>query len=103
MIGGTQDNGTANRVASDPWPQILSGDGGFSAYDFSAPTRRYVTYVYLTVYRISGGTSDISCPWGSDPAEFIAPLIMDPNNSHTLLGGTNRVWRTTNADTTASL
>jgi photosystem II stability/assembly factor-like uncharacterized protein len=102
VIGGTQDNGTVQRGGSDPWPQILSGDGGFSAYDFANPNRRYITYVYLAVYRQFNGTTQISGPWGSDPKNFIAPLVMDPNNSNTLLGGTNRVWRTTNASTTAS-
>jgi photosystem II stability/assembly factor-like uncharacterized protein len=104
VIGGTQDNGSAEKqTAGVPWPQILSGDGGFAAYDFTTPTRRYTTYVYLNVYRIAGSaTDDITGPWGSDPANFIAPLVMDPNNSHTLLGGTNRVWRTTNADTSAT-
>ncbi len=104
VIGGTQDNGTAARdLGTDAWPQILSGDGGFCCYDRTTPTRRYVTYVYLAVYRISGGTTNISGPWSSDTVNFIAPLVMDPNVSTTLLGGTNRVWRTTNASNTAAL
>lgn len=103
VIGGTQDNGTAEKQTSGvPWPQILSGDGGFAAYDFTTPTRRYTTYVYLNVYRVISSATDITGPWGSDPANFIAPLAMDPNNSRTLLGGTNRIWRTTNADSTAT-
>jgi photosystem II stability/assembly factor-like uncharacterized protein len=98
VIGGTQDNGTINRTGSDPWPQILSGDGGFACYDFTNPSRRYITYVNLDVFRQFGGTTDISGPWSGDPRQFIAPLVMDPGNAHTLIGGTNRVWRTTNAD-----
>jgi photosystem II stability/assembly factor-like uncharacterized protein len=98
VIGGTQDNGTVNRTSSDPWPQILSGDGGFSAYDFTNTSRRYVTYVNLTVYRQFSGTTEISGPWGGEPREFIAPLVMDPGNARRLLGGTNRIWQTTNAD-----
>jgi photosystem II stability/assembly factor-like uncharacterized protein len=101
MIGGTQDNGTIQRTTSNAWPQIFSGDGGYAAYDASNPARRYVTYVYLSVYRqFAGNTTEISGPWGNDPRNFISPLIMDPNSPQTLLGGTNRVWRTTNADST---
>ncbi|HUU82913.1 MAG TPA: hypothetical protein VM243_05350 [Phycisphaerae bacterium] len=106
MMTGTQDNGTIGRDADVlQWPQILGGDGGFLAYDFLYPTRRYVTYVYLSVYRFVGtSSSNISGPWGSDddPVNFIAPLVMDPNDRYTLLGGTNRVWRTNNAHTSAS-
>ena len=105
VIGGTQDNGTVERMIDDPdWPQILAGDGGFAAYDFNDPdVRQYVTYVYLSVYRLeNGGATYISGPWGGDPKNFIAPLVMDPNDARTLLGGTNRIWRTHNADTDAT-
>ena len=102
---GTQDNGTIGRTTDmDAWPQLLAGDGGFLAYDPTNPQRRYATYVRLTVYRIEGpSVSDITGPWdgADDPVAFIAPLVMDPNDSHTLLGGTNRVWRTNNAHTGA--
>lgn len=99
LLGGTQDNGTVGRETSAlAWPQVVAGDGGFAAYDFASPTRMYTTYVYLQVFRITPTSfTDITGPWGSDPADFIAPLVMDPANPQTLLGGTNRIWRTTNA------
>ena len=99
VMGGTQDNGTVARdLGTEDWPQILSGDGGYLAYDFNSPTRRYVTYVGLDTYRLDGATiTDITGPWSGDSRNFIAPLVMDPNNATTLLGGTNRVWRTTDA------
>jgi photosystem II stability/assembly factor-like uncharacterized protein len=104
MMTGTQDNGTVARdTGMDEWPQIVAGDGGYLAYDFTDPDTRYTTYVYLTVFRLVGGSIfDITGPWGSDPANFIAPLVMDPNDSSTLLGGTHRIWRTQNADGAAS-
>lgn len=103
VMTGTQDNGTISRFMDVfGWPQILSGDGGFLAYDQSDPTRVYVTYVYLSVYRIdNNGFAGISGPWDNDSRNFIAPLVMDPSDSDTLLGGTNRVWRTHNASTSA--
>ncbi|XVJ57929.1 MAG: hypothetical protein HEQ23_00455 [Tepidisphaera sp.] len=102
MLGGTQDNGTPERVSdSSTWPQLQSGDGGFSAYDYSGTTRRYTTYVYLTLYRWNSGSSrDISGDWGSDPTNWISPVVVDPTTPTTLVAGTNRVWRTTNASAT---
>ncbi|RMF83258.1 MAG: hypothetical protein D6744_04980, partial [Planctomycetota bacterium] len=100
VMGGTQDNGTVGREMDiEQWPQLISGDGGFLAYDHADPTRIYTTYVYLSVYRRdSSGWDNISGPWSSDPRNFIAPLVMDPQDSRTLLGGTDRVWRTQDAD-----
>ncbi|MEM1203814.1 MAG: hypothetical protein AAGN66_11345 [Acidobacteriota bacterium] len=102
LIGGTQDNGTVARdVDTEDWPQILAGDGGFSAWDFDDPNTRYGTYVRLTTYRLVGSSViNISGPWGGDSRNFIAPLVMDPNDAHTLLGGTSRIWRNTTANTT---
>ncbi len=99
IMGGTQDNGTVERRKdAEHWPQLVAGDGGFSAYDFENPNIQYSTYVNLSVQRfINGVFSNITGPWDDDPVNFIAPLVMDPNDSHTLLGGTNRVWRTHNA------
>ncbi|MFQ5805223.1 MAG: WD40/YVTN/BNR-like repeat-containing protein [Phycisphaerae bacterium] len=103
LMTGTQDNGTIGRNADVlEWPQIIGGDGGYLAYDRADPSRKYTTYVYLTVFRIEDdGWANISGPWGDDPRNFIAPLVMDPGNPRALVGGTNRVWRTTNADTDA--
>ncbi|UCD75323.1 MAG: hypothetical protein JSV91_00090 [Phycisphaerales bacterium] len=104
ILGGTQDNGSIERVDdNEDWPQVIGGDGGFLAYDFEDPNIKYTTYVFLSVQRwIYGNYSNISGSWGNDPKNFIAPLVMDPNDSHTLLGGTNRVWRTLNAHTYAN-
>jgi hypothetical protein len=58
--------------------------------------------VYLTVFRIRGNDfTEITGPWSDDPRNFIAPLVMSPSDPRTLYGGTDRVWRTTNADTNA--
>ncbi|MCW5768685.1 MAG: hypothetical protein KIT19_08365 [Phycisphaeraceae bacterium] len=102
MLGGTQDNGTPERVsASTEWPQLQAGDGGFSAFDYSSSTRRYTTYVYLSIYRWTNSSSrNITGPWGSDSTNWISPLVIDPVTPSTLYAGTNRVWRTTNATVT---
>jgi len=100
MLGGSQDNGTPERTgASTTWAQLQIGDGGFSVIDASTTTRRYTTYVYLEITRWTGGVQAniTSAAWGGDPTDFISPLVGDPNSTTTLLGGTNRIWRTTNA------
>ncbi len=102
-LGGTQDNGTPERSSSSTsWAQLQVGDGGYSVFDPSTTTnRRSTTYVYLDIPRWPNSSSK-GTPggWGSAPANFIAPLVGDPNSGSTLLGGTNRIWRTTNATAT---
>ncbi len=100
-MGGTQDNGTPERTGnSNTWPQLQVGDGGYSVFDFSNTTRRYTTYVNLSITRWNNNSgAGITGPWGSDPVNWIAPLVGDPNVSTTLVAGTNRVWRTANAST----
>ncbi len=102
FMGGSQDNGTPERQgASFSWPELQVGDGGYSVFDFSNTSRRYTTYVYLAITRWNNSTGkEITGPWSSDPVNWIAPLVGDPNASSTLLAGTNRVWRTTNATVT---
>ncbi|MBX3383116.1 MAG: hypothetical protein KF864_06365 [Phycisphaeraceae bacterium] len=99
ILAGTQDNGTPERTSeSFTWPQLQTGDGGYSVFDFTNFTRRYTTYVYLAIYRWNNtNSSNITGPWSGDRVAWIAPLVGDPNSSTTLYGGTQRIWRTTNA------
>jgi photosystem II stability/assembly factor-like uncharacterized protein len=99
ILAGTQDNGTPERSANQlNWPNLQTGDGGFSAYDWTNTTRRYTTYVYLTLYRWENDRErDISGPWNFDAVNFIAPFVLDPNAPATVVAGTERVWRTTNS------
>lgn len=99
VLGGTQDNGSIERVADTvAWEQVIGGDGGFLAYDPGDAAVKYTTYVYLSIQRwIDGDFSNISGPWGSDAREFIAPMAISPIDGDTLFGGTERLWRTENA------
>jgi photosystem II stability/assembly factor-like uncharacterized protein len=100
ILGGTQDNGTVGReVDSFDWPQVTSGDGGFSAYAHDTPNIKYTTYVYLTVYRVVDGVAtNITGPWAEDERNFIAPIAMDPNDQKVLYAGSQILWRTTDAE-----
>ena len=122
ITGGTQDNGTQefNKLTgSEAWRMTTSGDGGFSAAD---DTYWYGEYIYLQ--GLCRATWDGSCTningsrnvydagtgwttvWKGAPyeisdaknktANFIAPFILDPNNTSTMIAGGRSVWRTAN-------
>lgn len=121
IIGGAQDNGTLRfRPAdgSEKWSEMFGGDGGWCAADLNDPKYFYGEYVYLNIHRSKdgGASSDYisgqfwnGAQWAWKPipyritdamnqkALFIAPFVLDPNNSNCLLGGGLSLWRTNNA------
>lgn len=106
--GGTQDNGTLKSSGSLSWNEILGGDGGATEVDFANPNNIYMEYVNFAFFKSTNGGSTFfkamnGIPTGpgfydgtTDRTLFITPFSMDPNNSNTIVGGTYRVWRTTN-------
>jgi len=104
-VGGTQDNGTEMTTnASTLVNYIFGGDGGFTAIDHTNPQNIYGEYVDLYVFAYHNGTSNYIYNGIGDSggnANFIAPLILDPNNANTLLAGGASLWRTTNASAPA--
>lgn len=105
LVAGTQDNGSLQFQGAQAWPQVIGGDGGPVAVEWSNPSRYFTTYVRMSpVYRwlrplTSQGT--VTGPWSGDRASWAnGPLIVDPNLPTTLLAGTHRVWQTTNSATT---
>jgi len=121
IIGGAQDNGTLRFTptgGSENWSEMFGGDGGWCAADANDPKYFYGEYVYLNIHRSSdgGASSDYisgqfwdghSWTWKPIPyritdamnqkALFIAPFVLDPNNSNCLMGGGFSLWRTNNA------
>jgi hypothetical protein len=114
VIGGTQDNGTL-RFTGDPedWKEMFHSDGGFVAIDQTDSSYVYGERQNLQVVRSSDGGltakfifSGIgdTCPEPEPPppatctprTNFIAPLVLDPSNPHTLLAGGEQLWRTQN-------
>lgn len=106
IVAGAQDNGTIRftpppSVGSNSWTTMYGGDGGYCAADPADPNFFYGEYVYLQIHRstnagasssyITNGLGDA----GSN-ANFIAPFILDPNNSNTMLAGGSRLWRSVN-------
>ncbi|HLQ38956.1 MAG TPA: hypothetical protein VK348_14195, partial [Planctomycetota bacterium] len=103
ITGGTQDNGhlTLQNGAANA-SLTFGGDGGFAAIDWLNANYLYGEYVDAQVHRstdagasanyIYSGIADA----GSN-ANFIAPLILDPNDPTRLLVGGRSLWRTSNA------
>ncbi len=103
IIGGAQDIGTLAYTGSTNWGIGKGGDGGYCAAD---PLDQvfYGEYVYLTIYRSLVGSAfvygDIYFGIGdannAATANFIAPFILDPNDSDTMLAGGLSLWRSNN-------
>ncbi len=111
----------------DDWVEILGGDGGYCAADQTDPNFFYEEYVFLEIHRNDNGAIDDSDWWQkyisgkffnaatrrwdtkpvpfnipdviNQDALFIAPFVLDPNNSDRLLGGGAELWRTNDAKT----
>ncbi|HXU36442.1 MAG TPA: hypothetical protein VN937_08770 [Blastocatellia bacterium] len=121
IIGGAQDNGTLRfrpLDGSEKWSEMFGGDGGCCAADPADQKIFYGEYVYLNIHRSTdgGASSDYisgqfwnGSQWTWKPvpyritdamnqkALFIAPFVLDPNNSSRILGGGISLWRTNNA------
>lgn len=109
IIGGTQDNDHVRYKPSGAWSgsgnwyQAETGDGGRAAIDFSNTNNQYSEYTNLVIEKSTdggntnaGATSGLTDA-GTDNALFIAPFVMDPNNSARLIAGGASIWRTTNS------
>jgi photosystem II stability/assembly factor-like uncharacterized protein len=103
ILGGTQDNGSAEYAGGDAWPQVAGGDGGPCGYEWDSPNIFYTSYVFLSpLYKWDLGSylGDVSGAWTSagDRADWCnGPLVMDPNQADQILAGTYRVWRSPNS------
>jgi len=118
IVGGTQDNGTllyTTAGGTEGWTTMFGGDGGWSAADATDPNYFYGEYIYGQVHRSDNGGVYSEDIWGdywdgsmwvykSAPyiitdalnqyANFIAPVILDPNNANRLFVGGESLWRT---------
>ena len=109
------------------WTEMFGGDGGMCAADPNDPNLFYGEYIALNIHRsrdggataefISGqwynpnkfGPNRGGPDWKSAPylipdaksqqANFIAPFVLDPNNSNRILAGGESLWRTDDAKT----
>lgn len=122
IIGGAQDNGTLlynPDTGTEGWAAVFGGDGGFSAIDPADPNYTYGEYIYGQINRSTTG-SGMEYIWGKywngsiwtyksapyiieearySEGNFIAPFILDPNDSNRLYMGLNSLWRSNDVKT----
>ncbi len=102
IYGGTQDNGSQMLdVNSDVAVVPFGGDGGFCAIDPADQNYLYGEYITLQIHRSNNGGASAGyitnglADAGTN-ANFIAPFVLDPNNTSRMLGGGRSLWRTNN-------
>jgi hypothetical protein len=101
LVGGVQDNGVLFSDGLPLWEALLSGDGGFTAFDPSGTLFLEAQWnaggAGPAIGRISGASyQDVNAGIdATDRADNIPPLVMHPTQSQTLYFGTQRLYRTT--------
>lgn len=104
--GGLQDNGEAYAPDAVSWSETAGGDGGFSATDWTNGEIAYEEYVYGAIARSNtGGASNWTCiqNFGNcsgcggcvpdNQTAFIAPIVLDANNSSIVYTGSKFVYQ----------
>ncbi|NJD92258.1 MAG: hypothetical protein FIA91_12240, partial [Geobacter sp.] len=111
IVGGSQDNGMLyNGGPGTDWKMFQGGDGGFGAVDATNDNYLYGEYVYLQIGRSTDrganytyinktGSNQLTDSGSSSGANFIAPFILDPNDSNRLLAGGLSLWQNVAART----
>ncbi|MGH9943685.1 MAG: WD40/YVTN/BNR-like repeat-containing protein, partial [Pyrinomonadaceae bacterium] len=109
IIGGTQDNGTQRFTGNaEGWTSTNGADGGYCAADPTDANFFFGESQNLGVFRstnggqsagaINAGIGDAVCPAGTTcRTNFIAPLVLDPNDPNILLAGGWSLWRSQDA------
>ena len=102
-MAGAQDNGM-QRWDGTGWTIQFTGDGSYGAIDASNPTKNwYGSWQNLNIRRtLNGGAAWLVATngltdAGTGASPFVAPFVMCPNNTRTLIAGSNNVWRTDDA------
>jgi hypothetical protein len=116
ISGGTQDNGTL-LLSQGTWRTWGGGDGSSTAVDPANDEVLFGSIYYLGIFRstrggsgatfICNGILDAYAPESggerfcgtntTQKSNFIAPFILDPNNSNRILAGGTSLWVTDNA------
>jgi hypothetical protein len=106
VLGGAQDNGTSRGTPTsgiNGWTQPGGGDGSYPASDPNDPNYFYMQYQNIGLSRssnagASAGSSIRSGISEGDP-NFMAYILLDPNDSNRLYACGSRLWRANNAKT----
>ncbi|MCG3162642.1 MAG: hypothetical protein JMDDDDMK_03935 [Acidobacteria bacterium] len=101
-IGGAQDNGVlmgSDDGGPNGWKEIVSGDGGYVAVDWTNPKIIYAATTWLSLKKSTdGGLKFNAATTGVSNSgfTFISPFAMDPSDPARLWMGGRQMWRTRN-------
>ena len=103
LLGGLQDNGSIYTPTAGPsWTDESGGDGFFTAIDPNNSNFMYAEYpdgnlLVSSTGPVGLGTATSFTPNNtSEPAEFSADLVLDPNNPATIYSARASLWWNTN-------
>ncbi len=109
LLAGFQDNSTwftDSTNPTDPWVDLLGGDGSYSAIADGGATK-YVSYQFGNLFRLNYDKDGVLesyatiQPYGAQLSNFsfINPFILDPNNDNVMyMPVGNTIWRNDNLD-----
>lgn len=106
VIGGAQDNGTSRGTPTSGvsgWTQPGGGDGSYPASDPSDPNVFYMQSQNIGLSRSTNGAatagSSIRGAISESDPNFMAYILLDPNDPNRLYACGARLWRTNDAKT----
>ena len=100
IVGGTQDNGS-HLFKDNSWSQVNGGDGMACAIDPVNSNYVYTSTQYGNLFRSTNGGTSYSRIAGPDlfqgeTANWVTPLILNPENPSSVFIGFRNVFKTTN-------
>ena len=108
VLAGAQDNGTVRYTTTgglNGWTSPGGGDGSYCAADQTDPNYFYMQSQFLAISRSSNagasGGSGIKGAINDPTCNFIAYILLDPNDQNRLYACGARLWRASNAKTGA--
>ena len=98
VITGLQDNGSKLFNSSNTWVDVRGGDGMECIIDYDNYNIQYATYQNGQIGRTTNAWSSTVeiTPSGAGDGAWVAPFVLDPNNSNIIYGGYQNVWKSTN-------
>jgi hypothetical protein len=121
IAGGMQDNGVGADIfttnggntiggLSSIWPELAGGDGGNTLFDQTTGLSTYSSLSDSQIFRLDVDTSGnftnfaqaTGINLGTQPSFFTLPIALTPQDATHMLAATDRVYESTNANTTLS-
>ena len=105
VVGGTQDNGSWERVSGGRWVNTNIADGGHNNFDIGNPSFRQsawqqgqlmVTYTPRDQEDMNWIADTLWEDYAAEGVAFIAPVTNDPSTAGTLWTARQHVFRSTN-------